>query len=319
MNFKKILLSIALIIFIISLIFLVIYIGNTHKSNSSDKMSIVVSNFASYDFIRQIINGTDDIDLIMLVKPGTDAHSFDPTAKDIVMIENSDVFVYIGGEVEPWAEKIITSSNIDKNNIFCIADYVDKEKEEDYGFEKHEHEEDSFNYHIWTSPDNAIDMVISLKERIIKLNEAKANIYEENAESYIGKIKEVDNLFKEVIKNKKRDLLVFGDKMPMQYFINYYGLNVEAAFNGCSSETEPSTKTISHLSSLVNESGIPVILYTELNDGKVASVIAKEAANNAEILKIQTLHNISLEDFNNKETWISLMKRNIGVLEKALY
>ena len=104
----------------------------------------------------------------------------------------------------------------------------------------------------------------------------------------------------------------------MQYFIKYYGLNVSAAFSGCSTETEPSASTIAYLENKVKEENIPVVLYIELNDGRVAKTIASEAGDNCQAMQIQTLHNISKDDFDNGETWVSLMTRNIEVLKKAL-
>ena len=104
----------------------------------------------------------------------------------------------------------------------------------------------------------------------------------------------------------------------MQYFINYYGLETSAAFSGCSTETEPSASTIAYLQNKVKEEQIPAILYVELNDGRVAKTIATEVGNGCEALQIQTLHNISMDDFNNGETWVTLMTRNIDVLKKAL-
>ena len=104
--------------------------------------------------------------------------------------------------------------------------------------------------------------------------------------------------------------------MPMQYFMNYYNLKVSAAFSGCSTETEPSAKTIAYLQNKIKEEKIPVVLYIELNDGRVAKTIAKETGVKA--MQIQTLHNVSLDDFNKGETWVSLMKKNLKVLKLAL-
>ena len=35
-------------------------------------------------------------------------------------------------------------------------------------------------------------------------------------------------------------------------------------------------------------------------------------------MKIQSLHNVSKDDFNNHETYVSLMTRNLDVLKEAL-
>ena len=194
---------------------------------------------------------------------------------------------------------------------------VDGAEEHEHEDEEHEeHEEGAFDEHIWTSPENAIKMVDALEKAMEKIDSENATKYKENADKYIVEIKDVDSKIQNIVDNKKRDRLIFADKMPMQYFIEYYNLEVSAAFDGCSTEVDPSAKTIAYLQNMVKEEKIPVVLYIELNPGTVAKTIANETG--AEAMQIQTLHNVSLDDFNNGETWVSLMTRNIDVLKKAL-
>ncbi|MBQ9657961.1 MAG: zinc ABC transporter substrate-binding protein, partial [Clostridia bacterium] len=181
-----------------------------------------------------------------------------------------------------------------------------------------EEEEGAFDEHIWTSPSNAIKMVNSLEKAMEEIDSQNSEKYRENADKYIAQIQEVDKQIQEIVDNKVRDRLIFADKMPMQYFIDYYDLKVSAAFSGCSTETEPSANTIAYLENKAREEKIPVILYIELNNGRVAKIIAEDIGEGCEAMQIQTLHNLSLDDFNNSETWVSLMKRNIEVLKKAL-
>jgi zinc transport system substrate-binding protein len=319
MNIKKIILIILLIAIIVVLEIAVFNVGN-NKTNNSDKIQVVASTFASYDFLRAIIGETDNIELTYLLGAGKDTHSYDPTAGDLIIIQNADLFVYVGGEMEKWADKVLDSLEKESQKVICIADDIETiEEQEVDGAEKDsddEEQEGAFDEHIWTSPANAIIMINSLEQALEELDSANAEIYKSNAENYIAQIREVDSQIQEIVDNKLRDRLIFADKMPMQYFINYYNLKVSAAFSGCSTETEPSASTISYLEKKVKEEKIPVILYIELNTGKVAQVIADETG--AEALQIQTLHNVSKNDFDNGETWVSLMTRNIDVLRKAL-
>lgn len=323
MNLKKILLVILLIVIILAGIIVGITVSGKNKKSSA-KYKITASNFASYDFLRAIIGDNEDVELTFLLGAGKDSHSYDPTAQDLITIQESDLFIYVGGEMESWSDKVINTLETGDTKILCIADDIDtiEEKEVDGAEEEvedHEHEEDgAFDEHIWTSPKNAIVMINALEKAMEEIDRENANTYKKNAEEYIAKIKEVDKKIKEVVDNKKRDRLVFGDKMPMQYFIDYYDLKVSAAFSGCSTETEPSSKTISYLVNKAKEEEIPVILYVELNTGKVAETIASEVGNGCKAMQIQTLHNLSKKDFDNGETWVSLMERNLDVLKKAL-
>lgn len=366
MKSKKTILTIILLVILVACAVLMIFSGRKNNSMNKEaknikneqKLKVTASNFASYDFLRAIIGDSKNVELTFLLGPGKDAHSYDPTPQDLIKIQNSDLFVYIGGEMEKWANRVMETLDTKKTNVLCIADKVDTIKEQeiegaeddhdhdhehdhehdekhedhDHDHEKEEHkheeheekehehhhdEEGAFDEHIWTSPENAIKMVRTLEKEMEKIDAKNAEKYKKNAEKYIKEIQEVDKEIRNIVNNKKRDRLVFGDKMPMQYFMNYYGLKVSAAFMGCSTETEPSAKTIAYLVNKVKEEKIPVILYIELGNGKVADTVAKEAGN-CKIMQIQTLHNVTKDDFEKGKTWVSLMKENISVLKEAL-
>lgn len=319
MNYKKILLIIILSIMILGIAVIVLKSGHTKKD--LEKIQIVASNFASYDFLRAIIGDNDNIELTYLLGAGKDSHSYEPTAQDLIKIKNSKLFVYIGGETENWIDKVLDSTQISEENLMCITDYVETIQEQEIDGaenEKEEEEEGAFDDHIWTSPSNAVMMVNVLENKMETIDTENKNKYKENADNYIAQINAVDKEIRQIVDNKKRDRLIFGDRMPMQYFISYYGLNVSSAFSGCSTDVDPSASTISYLEDKVKAERIPVVFYIELNNGRVAQTIAQEAGENCEALQIQTMHNVSIDDFNNGETWVSLMRRNEEPLKKAL-
>ena len=325
MKLKKVILVIILIAIILVGIIAGVVLGKKNKTsnnNNTEKIKVTASNFASYDFLRAIIGDNDNIELTFLLGPGKDAHSYDPTAQDLITIQNSDLFIYIGGEMEKWADRVLPTLDTSNTKVICVADDIKTIDEQEIDGAEPEEEEDeeegAFDEHIWTSPDNAITMVNTLEKSMEEIDSSNSSKYKQNAENYIAKIKNVDKQIQEIVDNKKRDRLVFGDKMPMQYFINYYKLQVSAAFSGCSTETEPSSKTIAYLVNKAKEEKIPVILYIELNNGKVAKTIANEVGDGCKAMQIQTLHNVSKTDFDNEETWVSLMERNLDVLKAAL-
>ncbi len=325
MKTKKLVLCILAIILTSIAAFFLLKSGQENKQINNSKIQIVSSNFASYDFLRAIIGNNSNVELTFLVGPGKDTHSYDPTAQDLIKIQDADLFVYIGGEMEKWAERVLKSFENKNNKIICIADDIEKSEEKEIdGVEESAHEEShnnengAFDEHIWTSPVNAIKMVEVLEKAMEEIDSSNASIYKENSEKYIKQIKEVDKKIQNIVDNKKRDRLVFGDKMPMQYFIEYYNLIVSAAFSGCSTDTEPSARTIAYLENIVKKEKIPVVLYVELNNGKVAEIIANEAGFDCKAMQIQALHNVTLDDFQKGETWVSLMERNVEVLKNAL-
>ena len=334
---KKVVLIAVLVVIIGGII--VLAVTNSNNSNENARIKVVASNFASYDFLRAITKDVEGVNINFLLGPGKDTHSYDPTASDIIKMQESDMLVYIGGEVEAWTENVVPTLNTEKTVLVKMSDSVDLQKpihiegaqhdhhhEEESHNHEHDHEDKeeshehnhAFDEHIWTSPENAIKMIKELETKMIYIDSENADKYKENAKAYITEIEKFDNEMKAVIESSSKDKLVFGDKMPMQYFIEYYDLDVAAAFTGCSTETEPSTKTITGLTDLVKNENIPVILYTELSDGKVANVIADEIGNNVKTMQIQTLHNVSKDNFDNGATYVSLMRSNIEVIKEAL-
>ena len=331
-NFKlsknKKVVIIAMIIILSVVIVMAIFI-KPKSAIKGDKLNIVTTTFSTYDFAKQIVG--DKAEVTFLLGPGVDAHSYEPSSGDLVKIKNADVFIYIGGDMEQWVEKILETDTINKNQTTLIkvtecvetieeqdVDGAEEEHEnhnEDEGNE-HEHQEGGFDEHIWTSPTNAIKMVKYLNERFCDLDNKNKEEYQKNSEEYVIQIEDLRNKIQEIVDNKKRDTLIFGDKMPMQYFLDEFDLKASAAFNGCSTDAEPGSKTITYLVSKVKEENIPVVLYIELSTGKTAKTIANETG--AKTMQIQTLHNISKDDFKNGETYVSLMSRNLQVLKEAL-
>ena len=321
MKTKKIMLVVILVILLIAVIG-ISSVANVSR-NSNDKMQIVVTNFATYDFVRQIIGQSSEIELEFLLEPGMDSHGYEPTAKDIIKIKNADAFIYVGGELEQWADRIVETMEDSKKTV-CLLDMADLIKESEVDGAEHIHQENEgahgieleYDSHVWTSPANSIKIMQNLTVLISEHDKENEEMYIKNSEEYIAQIKGVQSEIQKIVDNRVRDRLVFGDRMPMQYFVNEFGLEVSAAFNGCSSEAEPSSKTISYLIDRVNSENIPVILYIELGNGKVAQTIANETG--SQIAQIQSFHNVSKDDFYNGESYVTLMKRNLEVLKKAL-
>ena len=309
----------AIAIILIAVIVLGVSLNKEKKEEDNGKLNIVVTTFSCYDLSKQITG--DKANVSFLLGPGVDSHSYEPSTGDLIKIKNADVFIYIGGEMEKWVDKVLETDTIDtsKTTTIKVTDAVEtiEEVEVDGAEEEEEEEEEgAFDEHIWTSPANAIKMVQYLGKKYAELDTENAEEYIKNANNYAEEIKQVQAKIWNIVDNKVRDRLVFGDKMPMQYFLNEYGLTASAAFNGCSTETEPGTKTITYLVNKVKEENIPVVLYIELSTGKTAKSIANETG--AKAMQIQTLHNISKDDFEKGETYVSLMTKNLDVLKEAL-
>ena len=316
---NKIICLILLLIIIVIFIYALIKPNNS-KTKSTDKLSVVCTSFVGYDFVKAITNGSNNIEITYLLDSGVDAHNFEPTASQIISIGQSDLFVYNGGEMENWTEQVIPTMDLSNTKLVKLMDTVELVEEEHVdGAEEEEHEkheELAWDEHVWTSPKNAIKILDSLESALSEIDYEEKAIFKENADNYKKQIEKLDEEIWNIVNSAKRKRLIFGDRMPMRYFLEEFGLNASGAFNGCSTETEPSTKTLTYLINLVKEENIPVVLYIENGNSKVANIIAQETGVSA--VQIQTLHSISNEDYKNGETYVTLMNRNLDVLKIAL-
>lgn len=232
------------------------------------------------------------------------------------------MFLYIGGESDAWVDNILDSVDTSKTKVVKLIDYVDtlqEETVEGMQEEKHSDEDDNepeTDEHIWTSPKNAIKMVNAISDAICQADSQNDKYYKENTKDYVSKLEELDKSFSEIVKNGKRNEIIFGDRFPLIYFTKEYGLKYYAAFPGCASETEPSASTIAFLTDKVKEDKIPVVFKIELSSSAVADTIAGETG--AKVLTFYSCHNLTKDQFNNGETYLSMMTDNLAVLKTAL-
>lgn len=289
--------------------------GCSDVQSDNNKISIVTTIFPAYDFARQIFGDTAEITL--LLKPGMESHSYDPSARDIVRIEKSDLFIFNGGESDSWVENILRStSNVNTLRMMDAVEVLSEEHTEGMELSHDDGDTDEYDEHIWTSPKNAARIVESIKSAAVKLAPENAAVYESSAQGYIDKINALDADFRELLSDEKR-YFVFGDRFPLLYFFKEYGLNYYAAFPGCGSETEPSARTIAFLGEkLSGDDTVPAVFYIELSNHKLADTLAGDKGFSS--YEFHTCHNITADDFEAGESYVSLMKRNYAILESVL-
>jgi zinc transport system substrate-binding protein len=304
-------------IFMLSLFVCAIFGGAKKETpENSGTLHIVATNFPSYDFVRAVAGGTANITL--LLPPGAESHSFEPRPKDIITIQNCDMFIYTGGESEAWVDRILGSMDFSKKKIIRMLDVVDAVEEEIVeGMQKEEDEEEvAYDEHIWTSPQNVIFIVRSIRDGLSEVDPVKASLYRKNAENYTKSFDELDKEFQAIVDAGKRKTIIFGDRFPFRYFADAYGLTYFAAFPGCSTETEPAAATVAFLINKIKAEKIPVVFHLELSNEKMADTIAAETG--AKKLLFHAGHNISKKDFDSGLTFLEIQQANVPRLREAL-
>ncbi len=302
-------------------LFLIFSCSNTEERND-DRLEIMAASFPSYDAARAVAG--DLASITMLVPPGGGEHSYEPSIEDVIRISGSDLFIYNGGESDTWITYILSdldgatsTFSLLENAAFTL--YEDEEniawKEENHDDHDHSHGR-VLDEHVWTSPENEIAIIQALCEEIASLDEDNREVYESNAASYIEDIREVQGTIRKIVEDGMRREIIVADRFPLLYFVTEFSLDYYAAYPGCSSESEPSAKTVAFLIDKVRDDGIPVVLHMELANTLLSEVVAEETG--AAVMEFSSCHNVAKRVFDSGVTYVDLMRQNAAVLKEAL-
>lgn len=295
---------------------------SSYSSSDSGKLKIISTVFPPYDLAKQIAG--DNAEISILLPPGSEIHNYEPSAKDMIAIRNCDIFLYIGGENEQWAEKLINSNDTKNVTAVKLIDYVptlsedEDEHDHDHNHEhdhdhEHEHETDE---HIWTSPKNAQLMLSAVYDAICKVDPSDKQTYTKNKDTYAKQLSDLDNAYRSAVDNAKNKTIVLADKFPFRYLAHEYGLKFSAAFAACSDESEPGVSTMIKLTKTIKEKNIPAVYYLEFSSTKIADTLCDETG--ATKLMLHSCHNVSKQDIENNVSYVELMKQNLENLKLTL-
>ncbi len=330
----------------------------SETDGSAKKISVVAVTYPQYDWLKNVLGErADSVDLKLLIKNGTDLHSYKPSAQDIAAIASTDMVVYVGGESDEWIEKALAATpkegRVQINLMEALGDRVKEEEvvegmehhhehgEEAEGpeHEHHEHakvtepaeaisehhhhdeeEEVENDEHIWLSLKNAEILVKALAESIAKLDTAHATEYHMNAALYIAKISALDAQYRAAMDSATHKTVLFGDRFPFRYLVDDYDIKYYAAFVGCSAESEASFETITFLAGKMDSLALPAIFTIDGSDGKIARAIldASKKSKNAEVLMLNSMQSVKDEQIKAGADYLSIMTQNLEVLKKAI-
>ena len=306
---------VSFVIFIAIIAFLITKFGNGIEENN--KPTIFTTIYPEYDFVSHIVK--DKMEVKRLIGPGVEIHTYEPSSKDMINIAKSDLFVYTGDVMEPWAKSIIesirdydvkildTSKNINMIDIdkfmeeYSLLDNINNENSE------HQHEE--LDGHIWMNPQNAIIMIDTILEEIIKIDPDNREFYEENALQYKNQISDLDKKIEETLKKNNINVLVFGGEFSYSYFCQRYNLNIISCYTACGEHQDPSISRVQDVIDYIKNNNVSSIYYEELSEGQISQMISEET--NAKAKVFNTLHNVTLEEIDNNEDYVTIMMDNL--------
>lgn len=322
---KKIVALASFVILIIVMTIIVMCFKTESIVKKTERLQVIATLFPQYDFAKQI--GGDKIDVKLLLKSGVETHHYEPTAKDMITIlNNSDIFLYTGTNLEPWTDKIVSSIDgtecraidISKNiELITIEEFEESHINSEIIYEEHEehnhnHHEEIYDGHIWLSPKNAIIMIDNILEEFCKIDSENSEYYKKNAEKYKSQILQLDTKIREIVEKSERKEIAVGGEFAYSYLVEEYGLNFVTVYTNCGEGEDPSITKVKSVIDYINNHNMPVVYYEELSEGTVAKMIAEETK--AEPLVLYSIHNGNPE----QDTYVSLMNKNIENLEKGL-
>ncbi len=316
----------------------------------NQKLSIVTTIFPIYDWVRHIVGGSDNAEITLLLDNGTDLHSYQPAAQDILKISTADLFIYVGGESDEWVEDVL--ENAVNPNLVAISlveamgdavkaeeivegmehehehehdhDHEEEEEEHHHDHEEeeeehhHEHEEEA-DEHVWLSLRSAEALCGVIADAMSRIDPAGSAQYQANLSDYSARLTALDKAYAEMVDAAQYKTVLFGDRFPFRYLVDDYGLTYFAAFSGCSAESEASFQTIVFLAQKVDELDLPAVLTIEHPKTRIAdTVVAATQAKNAKILSMDSMQSVTTQDVQSGLTYLSVMENNLAVLREAL-
>lgn len=294
--------------------------GNTDVTEG-ENLSIVCTSFPQYDWVKNIIGDAPNVEISLIIDNGTESHSYQATADDIIKIKNSDIFIFNGGKSDSSFDKIAEQNQHEGWVAINLMNSIPEKLlyEDIFESDDQHHHEGSYDEHIWLSLHNSIELCRIITDKLSKADPENSNIYKTNCENYTELLNNLNTRFEELVSRAARKEIILADRHPFKYLMNDYNLKCYAAFPGCSSDTEASFETVITLAKKIDELGITKIAVTENSNSSIAeSVISTSAAESIDIITMNSIQSVSQKDIDSGLTYISAMESNLEALTKLL-
>lgn len=288
----------------------------TQSKENEDTIHVVTTIFPLYDWVSAILGENDDFSLTLLLDTGTDVHSYQPSAKDLINIQNADLFLYVGGESDEWVEEVLAQSEVETNALALLPLLEGYREELTPGMQGHA--DGATDEHVWLSLVNAALSMEEITKELIALSPESGDALTKNKNDYFLRLAELSEAYQTTMDHAACRTILVADRFPFRYLAEEWNITYYAAFPGCSAETEASFETVASLSDTLVSEGLPVILTTESSDGALAKTIMETAGVNLEILVLDSMQSVTPQMMETGYHYLEVMETNLTVLQKAL-
>jgi zinc transport system substrate-binding protein len=315
-HIKRIVALVALLSIVVLGVAFAVTRGATDEWNTG-KMQVIASYYPLYDFTKQV--GGDKVQVHNITPAGTEPHDFEPSPKALVDAQQTDVFVYNGGSLEPWTDKFIqdyTQTVVKASDGINVRDgeahaHADEEAEP-HGHQEERHE--IKDPHFWLDPVLAQQIVNNIRDGLVKADPANQAYYSQNAKNYNAKLMQLDKAFADGLRACQQDTIITSHE-SFGYVASRYHFAVEA-IAGISPDQDPSAARLAALSDHVKEDGIGYIFFESLVSPRLADTIAQETG--AKTLVLDPIEGLSNEAQQQGQDYLSVQRQNLANLRIAL-
>ncbi|HTU19943.1 MAG TPA: zinc ABC transporter substrate-binding protein [Gemmataceae bacterium] len=261
--------------------------SNREPSGARGGKPKVVATFSVLgDLVRNVAG--DQVEVITLVGPDGDTHTFEPTPQDGVSLAKADLIFENGAGLEPWLDGLCKSSEskarrvVVSKGLKLIEADEGEHKHEEKGAKKddggHKHEE--VDPHVWHDVNNAIHIVEVIRDQLAEMDAANAEKYRDNAASYLQQLKDLDAWVLQTVAplpESERKLVTSHDTFG--YFVRRYGFKLlGSGLESFSTEaSDPSAAVFAKLCNTIKEAKVPAIFAENVQNPKLMQRLAKEA------------------------------------------
>jgi zinc transport system substrate-binding protein len=284
------------------------------SQETTDELKIMTTFYPMYEFSKQVVGDEGEVEL--LIPAGTEAHDYEPSAKDIAKISEADALVYNSEDLETWVERLGESVDTQQTTFIEAAGQIDlmeagAEDDHDHETEEHHHEHDP---HVWVDPVLAMKEVETIRDALIEKFPEKKVTFEKNAAAYLEELNALDQEFQTTFKDAKNKTFV-TQHAAFAYLAKQYGLTQES-IAGISPDEVPSPSRLAELKHYVEEHNVKVIYFEENASSKVAETLAQETGISLEVLN--PLESLTNEQLKAGEDYISVMRDNLDALKASI-
>ena len=287
------------------------------RAEDAARPVVIATLFPVVDFAREVAG--DRAEIVPLLLPGVEAHSYAPTPADMMRLSTARLFLYVSDNMETWVPGLVANAP-----AALFVRTVAPETSAVFGkeAETHAHDADGGHEHlgrdphIWLDPLRAQAMADRIATALAEADPAGADAYRANCTALQNRIMDLHAEIEKGLAGCRGRTIICGGHFAFGHFAERYGLHHLSPYEGFSPNAQPSPRALAELVQTMRDLGATAIFYEEILDPRLARVLADETG--AQLLPLHSMHNMTPADVAAGETYFTLMRRNLANLQKGL-